>query len=424
MHDVTRLRSIATLTLLAVLAASCSSDSSPGGSATFDATAAAKKLQGLGTVGISGSGKDAAGKAGPITGRLNRTDADVGFPFATTAELANVRIRRLGSTAWIRRAQTNQPISIGAPLVVLRRSGRPPWFLVNLTNSFGKAIFEPYDPVSLLTDLGTANAKFAAAKDADVGGSNRRGFTTTPDPKVAAPLGIRSVTVWVDDKDVPVRIAAVTTNGVTATYDITRSKGPLKATAPAPGQIDHPQAAPKAEGPFAVVASGTAGSVAYRILRAPGTDGWACWRVESTPPYVPASEPGPDGDLCTPPITIAGTDVLDRVSFPIDALAASGYEMIGFVVPPGSTGEVVLADGTTHKPMLVDGDGLALFTGPVTDIAGIAILNLPGNVKLYCAPGPVQTPQDLPPERLQFGATSSESLRDLPWNCLPADALE
>jgi hypothetical protein len=92
--------------------------------------------------------------------------------------------------------------------------------------------------------------------------------------------------------------------------------------------------------------------------------------------------------------------------------------MIGFLVPPGTTGDIELAD-QTHRPLPVDASGLALFVGPSEPPAALATLTLPDRRQLYCAPGTILGPDDV----RQLDPDEASNLSGQPWNCLFASDL-
>ena len=111
------------------------------------------------------------------------------------------------------------------------------------------------------------------------------------------------------------------------------------------------------------------------------------------------------------PITSSGK-AFDQFSVPIDGTGDTPYEMLGLLVPKGSTVEAVFFDGT-RRPVPVDADGLALYAGSREPVLGAMTITLADGTKLDCGPGTINGPSDV-------GSGDAVDAFDAPWNCLPA----
>lgn len=409
----------AALAALLTLSA-CTSDDGGGkanGPDRFDPAAGAAALRELGAVKLTGEATATDSQA-PIRGRISYGDptrALQRLPFVAGSRLVSVDYRYDGTKAWIRRAPVTgiTGLSLGSDLLVVRAEDAPPWLEVDPASHEAEFVTLPYDPAGLLDALAEAKVKFREAASVDVGGKQRAGFRAEVPPQHARLLGAVRVTVWTDTEGVPVRLRVVTPDAATGTYAVDAADGTVDVQAPPESAIergDTPK--PSAAGPYVEVTSGTAGTATYRILRAPATDGGTCWKVEADPAYVPYDTLADDGGYCVAPLGDPAGN-WDLVGFPIDALPGSPYEMIGFVVPPGSSAEVLMLDGTT-LPVPVDAGGLALYAGPEAPVAALVTVTLPDGRALYCAPGLIVTPDDVE----ELGPEAGPQVRREPWNCV------
>jgi hypothetical protein len=423
------MRRITTLCLAALLAGSVTacdggngSSGVPGAENAPDAADAADAIQALGAINTIGSGT-ASGPVQPIRTAIDyRHNTMRGeFPPGVPTKPVRVGYRAEGDTAWFSRevAKGEGQIALGADLLVLRPPTDAPWVEVPRASYYANIVMRPWDPVFLLSDLAAMPrrlgpaVRFRPSGSAVVRGVRRPGFTARMTLRQAGYIGLNRVTLWTDRHGVPVRVRIETQTLTRGTYDITRRQRDVVVRPPAPSQIaraDTPL--PSASGPYVEIASGTAGTTAYRVLRAPATDGGTCWKVESDPAYVPQDEPRADGGVCAAPITTSG-EPLDQVGFPIDGTADTPYEIFGLLLPEGSTAEASFFDGT-RRPVPLDPSGLALVVGPSEPVLGAMVVTLADGKKLSCGPGPINGPADLE-------GTAPEEAFSAPWNCLPAD---
>ena len=409
----------AALAVVLGLAACSSSSDTPAAPKQFHPAAAASLLVRQGALTVKGEGtmhpKGAKASSAPVRGRIDPGKpprVDEALPVTINDRVLGITWRQDGNQAWIRRVSAKGVgrIEMGPSLLLLHGADKPAWGTVDPDTTLAKFFVGAYNPVTLLQYLGSIAAPFTTAPAADVGGHSRAGFHTKLGKKPAATIGAQTVTVWVTPSGRPVRIALTTPAGMAASYDIGTAKSVTVAAPPAK-DIEKIAPAPSANGPYTVAASGTAAGVAYQVLRAPATDGGTCWKVESTPPYVPQVDTGTKG-YCVPPLGPAtGQD--DLIGFPLDGVAGTPYDMLGLLVPPGSTMEMYLVGGGT-LPVTVDSSGLGLWAGPPSPAAALAAVTLPDQRVLYCAPGLILTPNDVN----ELAPGDDDQVFSEPWNCV------
>jgi hypothetical protein len=278
-------------------------------------------------------------------------------------------------------------------------------------------IGRPFDPAGLLD--AAADAKIPLRRDgqADVDGRTRARFVASIEREQARTLGVNALTVYTDDDGLPVRFDVVALSGADGSYTVAAGTAAVAVEEPPSDQIEPREQVPTATGDYEEVASGAAGDATYRVLRAAASKGWACWKVESEPRYVPTEEPGDDGGLCRGGIETSG-DPVNQIAIPLDASRETPYELLGLQVPPGTSTVMHLADGS-ERPV-AERDGLAIYAGSASPAAALAVVTLPDGAVMYCAPGEINTLSDL----ADLDAASGEALRDQPWNCLEKELAE
>lgn len=408
--------------LVAVGLAACTSSSAPGADSDsgFDATAAARRIRKLGVVRLKGRGTFERA-SGSIAGQIQYRPYEVllTVPVVAGTKVAEVQYRRIGATAWVRRAVVTEPGlgKLGFPLLVLRGARMAPFLPLGAPDRGLQAhVGMPYDPARLLERLSKNHrVRFQSAGSSSLAGQSRARYVAHIPASAAAIVGVRELTVWVDHGGVPVQIQATTVDGLRSTYAITASKRPLKVAPPPEGQTEQTsQPLPDAIGDFAPVFNGRAGATAVTILKASGDRNWSCWKVVSNPPYQPTSVTRPaSGAVCIPPVPISAPDN-EKFGVAIDANETTPYELIGIVVPSGSTAEALLFGGSTVS-IPVTPDGLAIYAGSAEPAAILLTITLPTGVRLVCGPGTINSRADA------TTLTSPDAIRGQPWSCLPED---
>ena len=392
--------------------AGCDSGGSTN-SASFQPAAAARKLRALGRIEVKGKAT-LNGERRTIGGLVQYRPYRVleALPVANGPGVDTVEYRRRGNDAWVRRALVRPGTagSLGFPLLVLRRADQLPFLPLPLPDVGTTAqLGTGYDPALLLDRLAKLpTVTFKKGKDA---GS----YVATLALRPAAIVGVRTLTVHVDSSGVPDRFDLTTLFNIRVRYTVNASSRTPKVTAPPAPQIEAiSKPLPDATGPFVPVFQGSAGTTAIEITQAPGTDGWTCWKVASTPPYIGIERSTrQSGAMCIPPVTDVASDD-EKFGIPIDANDQTPYELIGVVVPPGSSADLTLLDGRT-QPMTVTPGGLALYAGPPEPAAALVHIHTPRGGDLVCGPGPINTESDI------AKVTDARSIRSDPWNCLPKD---
>jgi hypothetical protein len=396
-----------------LLTAACSSSENGSKAETFDTAQSAAALRALGPVRFDGSAQ--------IDGKKQRVEgeADYGrdlvalrFPFDQNGNHAEVEYRRLGTHEWFHRTPATKGVPIGPGLLVYTGPAEPrPWVGVSGSNGDARFTVSAFDPYAFLQTAAKINLPFQRVANGE--------FEAKPTGQSARTLGLTDVKVAVDDKGVPTRITFDAPFSGHVTYEIDKSTKPVEVVAPPSDRIARSTPLPDAKGTYVQVASGNAGSVPYKVLRAPSSDGGTCWKVQSAPPYTPLPTPRRSGGVCIAALSKGG-DINDQIGFPIDATDKTPYEMFGMLLPPGSKASMMLFGGG-QKDVPVDAKtGLALYAGPTDPPAALLLVTVPAGTKLYCAPGDVQTPNDV----RQLTEADAAALRGQAWNCLEADAID
>jgi hypothetical protein len=408
------------------LSACSGGDSEADGPETFDAKAAASAVRAVGTIRVEGSANyPAAGgeEDAPIDGLVQyeprRTVQH--FPVAADSAFAKVEYRRIGDDAWLLADESTQVPRVGFPILVVRPEGYDrPWQLIDPHSTGVQGLVgKPFDPADLLDAAAARDIAFARDGEGKVRGDGRARYVATIENDDIGKIGVRELAVFTDDDGLPVRIEFTALSGAAGGYDITATDDQVVVEPPDPNRVELQGELPKRDGPYAEVATGTAGTVAFTVSRAPANaDRWDCWKVESQPAYEAYEEPDEDGDLCLHGIIPDSKDPSDQVAIPLDASSDTPYELLGLLVPQGTNVVMHLAGGT-EKPVPVDDNGLAIYAGPETPAAGLAVVTLPDSRVTYCAPGVLNNLADLAEIADDGGA-----LRDQPWNCLEKELAE
>jgi hypothetical protein len=413
---------IAVLVLLA--AAGCSSGSSSGSGAgpdSFDPAAAAKKLRAQGAVQTSGHGSY-GDQRGPIAGKIGYDPYRyrIRVAISTGQQLAEASVVRRGDTVWVERTAittVDRQVPLGIGTLMLRGGSEPPYLkLPDIKQPFGSYLADVFEPAALLDRVAKTGASFSAAGSSDVGGTPRKRFHATLKVRDAQQIGIRSLTVWVDAQGVPVQLAAPTAAQGKVEYGIEKLASAPSVKAPAASTIaafDRPL--PDATGPYVEVLTTTAGTTPIRILRAPGTDDWTCWKVESQPPFQGLNDTRPSGGTCAPPVSLDGIPE-DEYAIPLGTTAAMPYTLLGFVVPPTSSVQFYRF-GADPVTVVADQSGLAAYAGPVDTPPGLVVITTP-DAKLVCGPPGIDNMTDFTD---QSGKNAASSVLGKPWNCLAQD---
>jgi hypothetical protein len=410
-----RVVAVTGLSLALLVASGC--DSGGRDRAALDPATALRRLETMPAFTVRGSvarGTERGAVRGTYGARPQR--ALVRAPVDVGAGLARVEVRRIGDRAWIRRAVVLRAgIGTGPTLLALRAPGTAPYVAVARPDADpATRIVNAYDPAVLLRRVEDAHIRAIPASDDPTTRDGETSYTLRPTAREARQLGVRLLTVTATADGTPTRMAYMTATQVRVLYRIhATGHGPVVAAPPA-GAVARPTTGslPDATGPYTTVGSITAGTTPITIATAPGSDGWTCWKVTSTPAYHDITDPRPSGGVCTGPLEASG-DPADHFAVPLDAVPPTPYDLVAFLVPSGSTGSARYADGST-RPLAPVGD-LLVAAGSSGSPAVLVTISVPG-AELVCGPGPVSGPGDLE------GLTDAQvqSLPASPWNCSPA----
>ncbi len=434
---ITSFRLVAAVTLAAVALAACESgsarpqDTPPS---PFDPAAAAKWLRARGGAQITGETK-VAKLSGPIAGRINYDPYAVDSALsvaASSTELARVRYRRTGDTAWIKRQVPKQSTTAELTFAVLvyHAPASPPFLETTTPDAgvFGR-LATPFDPVLLLEQLARAGVAFSPMSDAAVAGVSRRRYRARLGTKAASATGLRAATVAVSARNRPVGIAFETLIGGRTEYEVRDFSGPLAVVPPPAEQVEVTgQGPPDAIGPYVTVVTATIGSTAVTISRADADRGWECWKVESVPAFVGIEAPLPSGGYCSVPVTASRSDN-EAFAVPLDAAGSLPYELLGIVFPSGTTASITTLAG--QQPMAVSPQGLAYYADTAADVALLVEATTPDGTKLVCGPGSINNLAGVAAVLADLAETALGAetpdpslggpIRGQPWNCLPED---
>ena len=417
--------------LVAVFAlAACDSGSSsssggspPSGPAGFDPKTAAAKLRALGSIRIEGRGSWGT-ESGPVVGTIAYDPYlyRIRVAISVSQALGQATIVRVGDAIWIKRdvlRRTDRMIPLGLGTIMFRGSSSPPYFpITHPDQPFSSYLTYPFDPARLLDRIARTKAHFTADGSSAVAGTSYRRYRAQLSVPDARLIGVRSLTVWVDAKGVPVqlRLPTATAEGVVH-YTVRPFAGKVSVAPPPAGAVevvDRPL--PDATAPYTEVLATTAGATPIRIFTAPADLGWTCWKVESDPPFQGLSDTRPSGGSCAPPVTPGGQSD-DLFALPLVSSADLAYELLGFVVPPGSTVEFHRF-GAAPVTVTAGPAGLAVFAGPADQVVGLAVISTP-TAKLVCGPPNIDNLADF--TAMERSAKPVDGIRGQPWNCLTED---
>ncbi len=147
-------------------------------------------------------------------------------------------------------------------------------------------------------------------------------------------------------------------------------------------------------GPYRLVSKGKAGSVTWRLERAPGDKGTTCWRMVTKPKSISAKGNAPGNARCYQPVA----DDTDMVDVPLVVAANAARSKVGFVaiVVPKGTRSVKVGQAGGKFTTISKGKSLS---GPIVFVGKKSPLwvdmTLPGKHRLACQGGVVMDKYDL-----------------------------
>ncbi len=397
-----------------VAGTACTGDRKP---ADFDPAAAATSLRALGSLAIAGTaelGPTRINVGARIQSSPSRITARLAYPAGR--ELVAVGYRRRGSDAWIQRAVVTTPgvITFGLPLLIFRGPARVPYVELTPANTTtADMLVVPFDPARLLDQLAQSKRVVRLVGTRGSGNSRRLHFSIQPSSSDARRLGIIEVSVWTTTDHIPVEVRVSTANAMRARYTITPNRTAVRVSAPPAAQIDSPsRPLPDATGPYVEVLTHVSSIGSVRVLRAPGTAGWTCWKLDATPAAPLAGDVRPSGGVCVPPLGAAPDD---GFAIPIDTDANADVDGLGMLVPPGSRATGLRIDASPVE-LNVDDDGILLSIQPTANPLALITITTPANDVLVCGPGSITTAADV-----NEGGVDAATVRAAPWNCITGD---
>lgn len=412
-----RFAALALITVIGLAGTACTSGSSAKlGGRPLALRSVVAGVKAMGRIDVTGQVVN-----GPKNGRIvgsydyGASLANLTIPVLTEKGRPRAHYLARGKAAWIELAQYAgpQPKDTYAS-ALLTRPGTKRWISTGPGLSYVVALFGAYDPATLADFLDLAKVAMLPDGSDTIGGASTdhyRAELTKTKPTV---FHLRTVELWVNSKHEIVRVKLLTSAKNVVEYDVAHRPVAVDVVEPPPGEIANPGAVSQGlqlAGPYVAVTSGTAAGISFNVLRAPARGGLDCWRVESSPSFVGISKERDDGAHCLASPT--GDAPEDRVSFPIDSGSGNPYELLGALLPAGSSAVLTMTDGST-RPFAPDAGGLAVYSGPSDPGAGFLSITLPGGQKLACGPGAVTSVADL-------SGVSAGELASQPWACVPPE---
>lgn len=146
--------------------------------------------------------------------------------------------------------------------------------------------------------------------------------------------------------------------------------------------------------PYREVAAGRNGSLAWRLLRAPGTEGTTCWRITTSTGRPRTVAPnGPQQARCLPP-TPADAEIVDVPTFVQANDKGSKVKFVAVRVPKGTAAAKVGLAGGRIVSTPVRGGRYIVYVGTGRPPVWTGF-RLPGNPPLECGAGALSTRDEL-----------------------------
>ena len=412
-----RFAALAVVTVIGLVGTACTSGSSAKlGGKPLALRSVVAGVKAMGRIDVTGQTVNRANK-GRIVGSYDYRAAlaNLTIPILTPKGRPRASYLERGNAAWIELAHYAGPKPKDTyASALLTPPGSKRWLTTGPNLSYVVALFGAYDPAKLVDFLDLAKVAMLPDGSDTIGGASTdhyRAELTKTKPTV---FHLRTVELWVNAKHEIVRVKLLTAAKNVVEYDVLHRSAAVEVIEPPAGEIANPGTAskgPQLSGPYVPVTSGTAAGINFSVLRAPAGGGLDCWRVESSPSFVGISKDRDDGARCLAPPT--GDAPEDRVSFPVDSGTGNPYELLGALLPAGSSAVLTMTDGST-RAFVADPAGFALYAGPSDPGAGFLSITLPGGQKLSCGPGAVTSVADL-------GGVSAGELASQAWACVPPE---
>ncbi|MGZ4675048.1 MAG: hypothetical protein ACXV8Y_00795 [Acidimicrobiia bacterium] len=403
-----RSRSTIAAALVAVAMTACSSGSSPSPGSQLGSIHTATVAGGSGTT----RGRlTAVGHGGRLTGQWTGASVASGSGEVSVAlsETATVRLRWAEGKLYAGGTGALQGLLPGLLASYVDLTDPARWRAIP-TSPYTTTLVTPFSPPELVGLLQRQHVRVQSARGPKIVG------VATSHLTVKSRLGLLfvwsnpKVELWTDARDRVVRIR-LTAGNDSMQYDVTYRSVPSVST---PQDTSVPTTVPThftAVGPYSTVASGQSGALAWKVLRAPGTDSSQCWRVETVPAVVVRAPNADDGARCFLPVP-ADADPQDEIQFAIVTDGQTPGAVLVARVPQGSTAQIGFVGSTATVPATVVGDAV-VWAGPVDPAPGYLGVTLPDGTKVDCGVGGIATAGDL---------TDSSLAPDpygLAWGCTP-----
>lgn len=376
----------------ALLLGACSSGSSSTAPLTVSYKDAANATRTAGPAKTTGTATGPKGASGPVKGAFEGDLTGAGLVSAslfTATNRADIELLWHDKTIYVKRAET-------ADATLLSRAGTQSWMLHSpnqrawskrsVESQFTAELFSPFAPAALADLLATRKVPVEVTHD----GSQRKMHAKNPLAFLGAWQQV-NVDLWVNDDN---RITRVTLTSETGgmSYDVKYGGSAPSVEAPPPNQIDTPvPTTPKPAGPFVTVSTGNSNGVAWTLERAPGTQGYECWRWHSTPPIAIVAADA-QGTRCVPSADPTD-DPADQAAFVASSNGQGKYDVLALRLPANtrSVGVSPIGGQATITPT---SGNVFVWVAPATDKAGSAFVLLKDGTRLPCGPGWISSPAD------------------------------
>jgi hypothetical protein len=353
----------------------------------------------------------ADGTTGPIEGtsQAEPPAGDVRYPIATASGPQEVRVVWFDGSIYVDRVVTTSRTEVS---LTRHLEASLPWARTSY-QPLTVTVFEAYDPFRLLEWLTARNAVARPDGTEQVGDDDLSRYVVDLTGQPITPGGAQTIELLAD-ADMRLQVARLT-GADRIEYAVSEYGAEVAPTPPPDDQVDVPGTLSSYEptGPFEVVARGTSGAGPWQVLRAPGTDGATCWRLQTESPLDPVAATNPDGVTCIEAFD-PEADVDDQVRVVADAGSGASFDAIVAVVPPGSTSASMQFTDRTSQELAIDPAGVVVWVGPKPPLAVVLDVVGPDGAVASCGPGSVTELADL--ERLS--ESERQSLDRAPWLCL------
>jgi hypothetical protein len=389
----------------------CSDDEEPTPRAVDELEQIEQATLAEGSARYAGQTGFADGTTAPIDGasQADPPAGEVRYSVRTDQGPQQVTVLWRDGNVYVERAVTADP---GAVSATLRLDTDPPWTQA-IYQPLATVTFDAYDPFRLLERLSLLGVEAVAQGSETIDGKELDRYVVDLADRPVTPGGARAIELLTDDEQ---RLQTVRLNGDDRIeYAIEEYGVAVAPSVPPADQIgvsDRPPAVVPT-GPFEPVAQGTSPDAgAWQLMRAPGTDGGTCWRLDTAAPLDPVAATNPDGVTCLAAVDPdAAAD--EQVQVVVDAGSIAPFDAVVAVVPAGSTrAEVQFADRRSEE-LTIDPGGFVVRIGPKEPLAVVLEVTTPGGV-VSCGPGTVTEVGDLetmpPDERAVLDRS--------PWLCL------